>query len=753
MKPKAEFLWRAIPFLSLVLVSALLPGCPDTDPGPDPEPDPTINFRVPRRLATDQSPEAVASALINADAFPDLVTANREDNTLTCWIANGADGFGTGQRLLTGATEPRAVTLADLDLDGATDIVSANSGSNNLSVFYGAGDGTFAAVILLALPANAAPRDVAALDVNEDGHVDLVSANSGLASISVLLADGAGGFAAPVDLATGEGPRALLVADVNNDTRMDLISSDREANALSLFVNDAGTLFHARLSIPTGETPRMALSKDLNNDGWVDLVVSNPGSSNLGIHMGAGSGAFSPVIFIPTEAFPTRIALGDYTGDGLDDILAILYNSQNDLLSSGQIQLLAGDGRGDFEPYDLYYAGAGVVALTANDLDRDGTLDLAACNTSTDRLLIISGSRTLGLAMERRFATGLLPRMAVTADFNRDAKLDLAVANLDSSNVTILLGDGKGAFGEGTEFPAGGTARALVTGDFNGDSAIDLAATNLNASRVAVLLGDGDGTFGAAVFYSVREGDTAGNAEPRSIASADLDKDGFADLVVGNAARDSVAVLLGDGEGDFGAAKEFDAGNFPLDVNLADLNEDGKLDLVLVNGIDVDGSGGQTSALRVIPGKGDGTFDVAADTGFVSSAGPSGLAIADLDSDGDLDAVTCHNGLDTVQLYAGRGDGQFTAAGLQTLGDAPNAVGVADINGDGRPDLYTTNDTGRVTIRLHRRGLLYESAVFVAVGNGPIDGIMVDINDDDYLDILTPNRDTNDVSVVLGAPV
>lgn len=737
--------------LSLFLLGGLLTGCPDPNPNPNPDPTPAVNFLLPKKLSTDQAPEAIASAFLNDDAFPDLVTANRDDNTLTVWLADGAKGYKTGQRLLTGATEPRAVALGDIDGDGTVDIVSANSGSDNLSLFLGMDNGTFAPAVLIALPAGAEPRDVAMLDTNGDSQMDLISANSGLGSISIIHAAGDGTFAAPVDLATGAGPRALLVADVNNDTLPDLITTDRDANALSLFVNDADADFRTRTSLATGTIPRMTLGQDLNNDGWLDLVVSNPGSANFGVHLGSGNGNFSPVVFIPASATPSRIALGDYTGDGVDDILAVLFDDPVDTLTSGQIQCLAGNGRGGFEPYDTFYAGPGIVALAPVDIDRDGTLDLAACNADTDQLLIAAGSRTRGLALERRFATGLRPRMVVVADFNRDGAKDLAVANLDSANVTILLGDGKGAFGDGTNVAVGGIARALVTADFNGDNRADLAVTNLNQSRVAVLLGVGNGTFSEAVFYSVREGDSAGTAEPRSIAVADLNKDGALDLVTGNAARDRVAVLLGDGDGAFGAAKEFAAANFPLGVKLVDLNKDGKLDIVLVNGVDADGQGTQQTALRFIPGKGDGTFDVANDVGFVTGAGPVGLTVADFNSDGNLDVATCHNSLDNLQVYAGRGDGRFNAGGLVAAGDAPNAVGVADFNDDGEPDFYTTNDSGRLTIRLHRTGLLYESAISVTVGSRPIEATMVDLNGDGHLDIVVPNRDTNDVSVVLGA--
>src|SRR5690606_4655746 len=94
--------------LSFLLVAGLLAGCPEPGPGPDPDPEPTasIRFQTPLALASDLGPESVAVALLNGDAFPDLVTANGADNTLTVWIAAGMNSYNAGQRLLPRGTAP-----------------------------------------------------------------------------------------------------------------------------------------------------------------------------------------------------------------------------------------------------------------------------------------------------------------------------------------------------------------------------------------------------------------------------------------------------------------------------------------------------------------------------------------------------------------------------------------------------------------------------------------------------------------------
>ena len=735
-----------------ILFLALLPGCPD--PNPDPDPDPQTEsayFQLPTTFGTSGAPSAIVAASVNTDAFPDIVTANSTGNSLTYWLSTGNGAYARQDPLTVHGTAPAAVAVRDLNGDGSADLVCANAGSDNLSVFFGAGEGTFGAEdLVLALPAGAVPRDVGVLDANGDGLLDLAVANSGLASISILLAVAEGGYAEPVELPTGNGPQSLLVADLNKDSRMDVITADRDANALTLFVNESDGLFAVGAAIPTGVHPRTVLARDFDNDGWLDLAVSNAGASSIGIHMGAGAGALDAVVFTPVVASPEHMALGDFNGDGLTDILAVLFNSETDAASSGIVLCLAGDGQGRFSQDAWYALGTGVVALAAEDFDRDGTVDVAACNGARNQVLLIDGLATGGLAAERRYPAGTFPRTAVAGDLNRDSHLDLVVGNLESSDVTVLPGNGDGTFGDASAVGVGGIPRALALGFIDGDNRLDLAATNLDQSRVAILLGQSDGSFGAPAFVPVRSGTSPLSVEPRSIVLADVNGDNHTDLVAGNANRDSVAILLGDGAGAFEAAVEYPAGNFPLSVHVTDYNGDGDLDIVLANGVDAGAGGSQTSAVRTIPGKGDGTFDTDNMVGYVANTGPGSLVVRDLNQDGFLDLATSHYSLDSIQIFSGRGDGRFGNGGLASTGDGPNALGVADVNGDGRPDLYTTNDNSTVTIRLHRAGFLYQTAISVPVGNFPIDGLILDLDGDGALDLVTPNRGSNDVSVILG---
>ena len=747
---------RARPVVTFMLIAVFAmshSGCPTTTPDPEPEPEPETSsafFRVPRTFTSGDGPDAVAVASLNNDAFPDIVTANALDDTIGYWLSAADGTYDRAEPLATGGMEPRAVAAQDLDGDDLVDLASANTASDSLTVFYGLGAGLFSAATSVALPEGAAPRDVAVLDANGDGLLDLVSANSGLGSVSLVLALAEGGFDMPANLLTGEGTRSLLAADLNNDTFTDLVAANRDANSLSVFLNEDGGLFAEPVSLATGTAPRMVQGADLDRDGQMDLIVSNPGSASFGIHMGAGAGTFDAVVFTMLDANPTRFALADFTDDGNLDIVSVLFADAADTVSSGDLVLLAGDGRGRFAAEATYHVDAGVVDLAATDIDRDGMPDLAACNLAEDTMLIVSSPDAGVFDAERRFATGSRPRFIFSGDVDRDDNVDLITGNLESDDITVLLGDGGGGFDSIESYAAGGPARALALGLIDEDNNLDIAVTNLDQSRIAVLLGEGGGSFGAAAYYSVRAAGSTRSAEPRSIALADMDEDGNVDAVVGNANLDSVAILLGDGEGAFAEAVEYDAGNFPLDVHVADLNGDGDLDVVLINGVDLDGMGTQTSAVRVIPGNGDGTLAPEGTVAYVANSGPGSLVVADLDSDGDLDVATSHNALDSVQLFLNRGNGALGSGGTLVVGDGPNTVDVADLNNDGYPDVYTTDDGGTVTLRLRRRTFLYERAETLDVGSVPIAGLAVDLDGDGRLDLAVPNRDTDDLSVVLG---
>jgi hypothetical protein len=283
------------------------------------------------------------------------------------------------------------------------------------------------------------------------------------------------------------------------------------------------------------------------------------------------------------------------------------------------------------------------------------------------------------------------------ADVNGDGKPDLVVANACATNgckvgndsvIGVLLGNGDGTFQAPVTYDSGGEPsydslgpQAIAVQDVNGDGKPDvLLATGFQG--VAVLLGNGDGTFKPAVVYS------SGGPQATSISVGDMNGDGKPDLVVLNYCLEiftsscgsgGVTVLLGNGDGTFQPAMPGSAsgGDHPLSAAVGDVNCDGMLDVVVTNS-DVESVG-------VLLGNGDGTFRPV-ETYETDYLAGNGIALADVNGDGFLDIVTS-----TVLVFLGKGDGTFQDGTEINGGDYPTAVAAKDVNGDGKPDLLVAN--------------------------------------------------------------
>jgi Bacterial Ig-like domain (group 3)/FG-GAP-like repeat/Abnormal spindle-like microcephaly-assoc'd, ASPM-SPD-2-Hydin len=361
------------------------------------------------------------------------------------------------------------------------------------------------------------------------------------------------------------------------------------------------------------------------------------------------------------------------------------------------------------------------------------------------------------------------------ADVNGDGKPDLLVANLcsDSScvngSVSVLLGKGDGSFQTAVAYASGGyEAVSVAVADVNGDGKPDLLVATECSSQgscdadgtVGVLLGNGDGTFQTAVTYS------SGAQSAHSVAVADVNGDGKPDLVLANCGSSSascangdgsVGVLLGNGDGTFQTAVTYGSGGYyAQSVAVADLNGDGKPDLVVVN----ESACGETcvdSSVGVLLGNGDGTFQTVVTYGSGGN-GTQEVTVADVNGDGKPDLLVatncasssnCTTGVAGVLL--GNGDGTFqTVVTYGSGGYGTQAVAVADVNGDGKPDLLVANACGNSNCNNNVQGTLgvllgngdgtFRTAVTYGSGSYKAESLAAaDVNGDGKPDLLVVN--------------
>lgn len=280
-------------------------------------------------------------------------------------------------------------------------------------------------------------------------------------------------------------------------------------------------------------------------------------------------------------------------------------------------------------------------------------------------------------------ATGTLPDAVVEADINNDGNADLIVGNFTSANLSILLGNGDGTFQAQSLLAAGSQPASIDVADLNGDGNLDLVVGNrgTGAGTFSFFSGNGDGTFSPKVDYVSGLGPGAENVE--GVAIGDIDGDGVNEVITANRQEGTVEVFENDGSGNFTSSTTYAVGANARDVKLADLNNDGILDLIS------NGSSNQ----KVLLGNGDGTFGTATSYS-TSSIGSSGAETADLNNDGYLDLVVNGRTNSEFGILLNNGDGTFQSMVTTTTSgtDIANVLS-ADLNGDGNADVVVSDLT------------------------------------------------------------
>lgn len=437
----------------------------------------------------------------------------------------------------------------------------------------------------------------------------------------------------------------------------------------------------------------------------------------------------------PTGKSPSAVVTADFNGDGIPD-LAVANQTDN------TVSILLGKSSGGFAAHVDYATGASPVALVAADFNGDGKLDLAIVNSQANTVSILIGNGDGTFGNHTDYAVGNKPIAIVAADFNGDKKTDLAIANETDNSVSVLIGHGDGTFEPQQTIPVAASPTSLASGDFNGDGKPDLVTSSGAAAAVSVLLGHGDGTFTRL--------DSADRISPTNLAAplavGDFNGDNHLDVVVVSPLSDQLYLLAGNGDGTFQTPVAIQLSFQPVAVFSADVNNDGKLDLL------VTGTASYPSVISVLLGNGDGTFQQPLNLGINSPAANS-LAIGDFNGDGRLDLAAPNVNFNSISVMLGNGGGAFGTESDVALMPI-NATGpsvAADFNGDGKSDLavvQTNTPTGIVSILLGNGDGTFQTSKSSDLDGQGADAIVAgDFNGDGKLDLalLGPT-----ISVLLG---
>jgi hypothetical protein len=690
---------------------------------------------------------ALAVGDFNNDGKPDLAVANRNSVSIVLGNGNGSFQPPLSYTVAGGAT---SVTVADLNGDGKLDL--AMSGYRTVSILLGNGDGTFQPAV--SYPAGFEPISVAVGDFNRDGKLDLAVADFGdpccngpPGNVAILLGNGDGTFRPPSHYAAGSNPTSIATADFNHDGKLDLAVSTDFSGVEVLLGNGDGT-FQPAVGYNVAVYAASLAITDFNNDGEPDLAVAD--SVGVSILLGNGDGTFQAAVNYNTGATPISVAVADFSRDGKPDLA--VANSEYTGDYNYSVSVLLGTGTGTFQPAINYPLGGGAGSVVAADFNRDGKPDLAV--DAYPGLTILMGKGN-GAFVEP--VNNLLqgpPGSVVTGDFNLDGKLDLAITT--SSGISVLLGKGNGAFYPAVYYPVGGTPLSLAVSDFNDDGKPDLAVTvGGTAYNISVLLGNGDGTFRPPVTSLV--GFVLG-----SLAVGDFNLDGKPDLAVINNTSSpnspGVVIALGNGDGTFQyPSMTYFAGPNAGALAVADVNDDGKPDVVVVNYDTQQGYG--PGSVAILLGNGNGTL--ASPVQYDVGNGATSVVVGDFNGDGKLDLAVgqtaVYGSASSVSILLGYGGGYFLPAVNYAVGTGQISLAIGEFNGDGKPDLAIANNgfpgpppIDTVSILLgNGDGTFLLSRVSFEVGQFPNSVAVGDFNQDGKLDLAVTNFGSNNVSVLI----
>ncbi len=516
---------------------------------------------------------------LNGDGWPDLICATDNGPTTigsVFVLLNDQTGHFPTFAAYPVTTQPAhtdtgsSPVVADLDGDGRAEVVIGRQGlyagsaffRDQALVFHNAGGGTLEMPPVLYHHVGGAELKLAAADLNQDGHKDVIAFNIGTATLMVN--DGQGRFltarGTPMGPTIPQGGSTAMTdfdylaeGDFNNDGRFDL-AGVRQAVATpflecTVMLQDQQGWFTTLFSVPLPERATSLALADFDRDGNLDMAVTTTDAAApcegdaVRVTLGNGDGTFGPLMLHHSAGKdPVHLAAADLNADTWPDLVVTTH---------------AGPNCPQTPPGPL-----GVSVLLNN---QDGTFPTSA-----------------------HYDCGHTPHFTAIGDLNADTRPDLAVLTYPGG-VTILLNNGDGTFGpHGPNFAPYGLGhtpprwRPLVLADADGDGSPDMFVTRdysptlvANSGGTEVLLNDGN-----AVFQSV--GVIGSGSIAHGTAAVDLDSDGNLDFVRlkgGTYGSGHMSVFLGDGDGTFGKAIAYGGGGQHGLVVVGDFDQDGRLDL------------------------------------------------------------------------------------------------------------------------------------------------------------------------------
>ena len=686
-------------------------------------------------------------------------------------------GFDTG--VFGSGFGPTTFALGDLDGDGDLDILVGDSffGSPGVSVLKNNGDQTFAAPVYYSLPLNQVVGEVALSDFDSDSDLDAFATIRGdfdqMLKIMVWRNNGDGTLDAPIEFATGQGPVGIVLADFTGDGKPDVVTANYGGSSISILKhnglsgNSAG--FLAPVTFSTANRAEKIAAADVNGDEILDVVVGGQVGAGfdatLAVMINTGNGEFAaPVAYdpAPNARFDsTAVALADLDNDGDVDLIGGgLYSTGS--VDNGAVTIRRNNGNGTFGAAEIIlFTNPNFVPMpkeiTTGFINGDGFADIIAAVPSgraIEGFATVTSNGAGGFNTPVYYEASQQTFDLAIVDLDNDGDGDVITVANSSAAVTVHENLGDGTFPVLTRYEVASLSDAVQSADIDNDGDIDIVVNGeldiaSNDPLLKILKNNGDGTFAPAIDYT--PGRNFADMKLR-----DINGDGFVDLIFapdGNYPPYHFGTALKLGNGTFAptvVTEVFSCGEGSIDA--ADLDGDGDLDIVLT---EEETCPGVDAHIFIFRNDGNQNFVRMPDI-VLPGRLPHGLALADVTSDGNIDIITALP--DGMGVFSGNGNLTFGAPIISTT--APYKFKMVDFNHDGLLDLGMIMQQDAFGTELVGTALGNGNGTFQAVrtqtGSSVLENLRIsddleagDIDGDGIPDLVVLNYASNDVSLFL----
>ncbi len=689
----------------------------------------------------------------------------------------GSKAYGNGSPVYYGAQ------TGEFNGDGIIDLFTSND--SDVLIYPGKGNGEF-----LLPPIKAFSRDFRDIfpltgDFNNDGHTDFAFADRIFDTISVVLTNSDGTFSAPILTKSEIDINSYItVGDFDNDKVLDVIVTGAISrdNAILFYKGNGNGTFDFLSQILTKSTVSNINLGDFNNDNLPDISYGE--SDNLNVIKNLGNGKFGEPVILGSISYGFAVSItADLNNEGFNDLaatqnseyntivavwlgngdftfrhgedfqtpsferiylvqIADINNDQNqDLIFGGRNRVLISKGKGDgkFETARMYSDGGMGIAVA--DFNSDNWLDIASSQAIEFNVL---GSGTLSVLLNQRNGDFISAPTLETGDGTQD----IAIADFDNNqlkDIVVLNKTGGGGPGEiiiifqtyeaelysqtiqseqkntGLQALAEGVnANSVIAGDFNNDGKQDIIAVGRGAygsnENVWMLTNLGGREF-SQTFLKIGEGDIY------DAAAADINADGKLDLII--TGYKGVFMSLGLGNGNFASPVVYFESVPSSQIVIGDFNNDYKPDVAVVNY--------SINKIGILINKGSGLFANSFD--LTANGGTTDIALSDMNFDGKLDLVIASGS--GITIYESNGNGQFAIKDTYPVTLATlSKIAIADFSRDGKPDVAALTGSNTISVLtndgtggLNRETLWSGGAVLKTIA-------VADLNNDKTIDLI-----------------